>query len=51
MTFHTQTTHDWSVTPELAMMLCGPRPTRRLFSFWHKEPQGRLGRRWFCRPE
>jgi len=48
MIFHTQSNHDWSVTPELAVLLCVPRPARR---FWRSMPAGNLDRRWFCRPD
>ena len=45
------TNHIWSVTPELAVLLCGPRPARRFFSFRRGAPSGNLNRGWFCRPE
>jgi len=51
MTNHTHTNHCWSVTPELALLLCGPRPARRFFSFRRTVQNERLERGWFCRPE
>jgi len=56
MFLHTQSNHDWSVTPELAVLLCG-RSTGRagllkgLFAFRKSTPAGRLERHWYCRPD
>jgi len=56
MILHTQSKHDWSVTPELAVLLCGPRGSdagflKGLFSFRKNVPEGRLERHWYRRPD
>jgi len=53
MFVHTNSSHPWSVTPELAMLLSSPRANRArgLFSFWKKDPEGRLQRHWYRRPD
>lgn len=51
MIFHPRSNHPWSVAPELALLLFTSRPAREPFSFRRSVPAGRLGRRWFCRPE
>jgi hypothetical protein len=52
MIFHTHS-HPCSVTPELAALLGSSRADRAggLFSFWKKDPEGRLERHWYRRPD
>lgn len=56
MTFYSQSNHRWSVTPELAVLLCrhrtdGAGPLKNLLSFWKRDPSGRLERRWYRLPD